>query len=192
MKNICVFASSSTKLAQSYKTAAKKLGERIAQKGFGIVFGAGTEGLMGELARGAAAHSGKIIGVIPDSLNVKGVVYEHCSELIDTRTMHERKAIMEIRSDAFIALPGGFGTLEEILEVITLKQLEYHNKPIVILNTNGFYNHLFAQLEQTVDQRFAARQTMSLFVVCDTIEQALDYIENYDPSSTDIKHINEE
>ena len=134
MDNICVFASSSSSVAGVYKTAARQLGEDIARKGWGIVFGAGTQGLMGELARQARKNNGCLTGVIPDSLNSPGIVYEECDELIATHTMRERKAIMEQRSFAFIALPGGFGTLEEILEIITLKQLGYHNKPVVLMN----------------------------------------------------------
>lgn len=179
MKNICVFASSSAKLDEIYKTQAKDIGRRIAKKGIGIVFGAGTEGLMGDLARGAQEFGGTIIGVIPDTLNLKGIVFEHCAKLYDTRTMHERKAIMEAESDAFIALPGGFGTLEEILEIITLKQLGYHNKPIAILNTNGFYNHLIAQLDEMVNQEFAVRSTLALFGIFDNIDDMLSYIYKY-------------
>lgn len=189
MKNICVFASSSAKLKEIYKTEAKNLGRSIAKKGIGIVFGAGTEGLMGELARGAEEHDGTIIGVIPDSLNVKGIVFEHCTKLYDTRTMHERKAIMERESDAFIALPGGFGTFEEILEIITLKQLGYHNKPIVILNTNGYYHHLIAQFEETVNQDFAVRGALDLFVVSDNIDDTLSYIYKYTPGEMHKKNM---
>ncbi len=188
MKNICVFASSSAELEQIYKTEAKKLGASIAKNKMGIVFGAGTQGLMGELARGAQEQGGTIIGVIPDLLNVKGIVFEYCTNLYDTRTMHERKAIMEKESDAFIALPGGFGTLEEILEIITLKQLGYHNKPIAILNTNGFYCHLIAQLEETVNQKFADDSSLALFEVFDNIDDTLFYIDNYVPQKAHKKN----
>lgn len=189
MNNICVFASSSAKVADIYKTEAKNLGRCIAKKGLGIVFGAGTQGLMGELARGVAEFDGTIIGVIPDSLNVKGIVYEHCTVLYDTRTMRERKAIMEENADAFITLPGGFGTLEEILEIITLKQLGYHNKPIAILNVNGFYNHLIAQFQETASQQFAVQGVFSLFGVFDNIDDTLGYIDAYVPGEPYKKNI---
>ena len=184
MKNICVFASSSSKLSDIYNSAARELGAYIANEGFGIVFGAGTDGLMGELARGAHQQDGFVTGVIPDSLNFEGIVYERCDEIIDTRTMRERKAIMEEMSFAFIALPGGFGTLEEILEIITLKQLGYHEKPVVLLNINGFYDSLVSQFEETVAQSFASPEVLLLFKVAYTIPEAVEYIKNYSPLTT--------
>ena len=184
MENICIFASSSSSVAGVYKTAARQLGADIAKKGWGIVFGAGTQGLMGELARQARINNGCMIGVIPDSLNFPGIVYEDCDELIATRTMRERKAIMEQRSFAFIALPGGFGTLEEILEIITLKQLGYHNKPVVLMNINGFYDSLMAQFEETTAQNFAVPETLELFRVCVSSAEAIEYIENYQPDDS--------
>ncbi|MBT3319307.1 MAG: TIGR00730 family Rossman fold protein [Clostridia bacterium] len=184
MSNICVFASSSDIVADVYKTAAKDLGQALAKAAYGVVFGAGTDGLMGQLARSAHANGGKVIGVIPDSLNYPGIVYPHCDELYDTRTMHRRKAIMESKSEAFIALPGGFGTLEEILEIITLKQLGYHDKAIVILNINGFFDHLIAQFNDIVSQSFAAHEVLTLFCVKDSVSEALHYIQTYSPTTT--------
>ena len=184
MEYVCVFASSSSSVADVYKTASRQLGSDIAKKSWGIVFGAGTQGLMGELARAARENGGCMTGVIPDSLNFPGIVYEECDELIATRTMRERKAIMEQRSFSFIALPGGFGTLEEILEIITLKQLGYHNKPVVIMNINGFYDSLIAQFEETTAQNFAVPETLELFRVCGSCSEAIEYIENYQPDNT--------
>jgi TIGR00730 family protein len=116
-------------------------------------------------------------------MNVPGVAFEGCTELIATHTMRERKAVMEQRSDAFIALPGGFGTLEEILEIITLRQLGYHKKPVVLINTLGFYDSLAAQFEQIILQRFADKGSLSVFGVVSTPGAALDYIENAAPAS---------
>lgn len=183
IRNICVFASSSARLDMPYYETAAALGRGIAEHGWGVVFGAGTEGLMGALARGAAERRGAIIGVIPDLMNVSGVVYEGCTELIATRTMRERKAIMEQRSDAFVALPGGFGTLEEILEIITLRQLGYHSKPVVLINTQGFFTPLIAQFERIVAERFADSSSLSVFGVTETPEAALNYIEHAAPSA---------
>ncbi len=181
IRSVCVFASSSTKLEQPYYDSAGALGRGIAERGWTLVFGAGTEGLMGALARGAAERGGVITGVIPDLMNVPGVVYEACTELIATRTMRERKAIMEQRSDAFLALPGGFGTLEEVLEIITLRQLGYHHKPIALINTRGFYDPLEEQFERIAVQRFAERESLKVYGVVDTPEAALDYIEKAGP-----------
>lgn len=183
IQSVCVFASSSAKLDRPYYECAAALGRGIAGRGWSVVFGGGTDGLMGALARGAAERGGAITGVVPDLMNVPGVVYEHCTELIVTRTMRERKAVMEQRSDAFIALPGGFGTLEEILEIITLRQLGYHKKPIALVNTLGFYSGLAAQFDHIVSERFAEKESLSVFGVVDAPGAALDYIENAAPAS---------
>lgn len=180
-KIICIYSSSSCAIDRCYFNVAEELGEAIALRGDTLLFGGGLIGLMGATAKAVHRHHGKVIGVIPKALNVKGVVYETCDELIVTEGMRERKAVMDARSDAFIALPGGFGTLEEILEIITLKQLKYHNKPIAILNVNGFYDRLLMQFEEIIDQRFAKPESKGLYHVMNTPNQALEYIDSYQP-----------
>lgn len=180
-KVICVYSSSSCSIGKIYFDMAAQLGKEIAARGDMLLYGAGMIGLMGETARAVHQNNGKVIGVIPEALNIKGVVYEVCDELIVTKGMRERKAVMDERSDAFIALPGGFGTLEELLEMITLKQLRYHNKPIVILNTNGFYDKLLQQFEVIMDERFAKQESRDLYFVAESITEALEYIDNYEP-----------
>lgn len=184
-KVICVFSSSSNSIDQGYFDAAAELGQGIALRGDRLLFGGGLTGLMGECARALHRNNGKVIGVIPEALNEKGIVYEGCDELVVTSNMRDRKAQMDERSDAFIALPGGFGTIEEIMEIITLKQLRYHNKPVVILNINGFYNHLLAQIDTIVDQQFAKTGCFDLFYVTDNATHALDYIDSYVPEGYD-------
>ena len=152
------------RVKQQYIEFAEKLGHRLASDGHGMVFGAGRTGLMGAAARGAYSAGGKIIGVIPEKLNIPGIYFEHCTERIQTATMHERKQLMESRSDAFVALSGGFGTLEELLEVLTLKQLGYHNLPVIIVNINGFYDPLIAQFERCVAEGFTDKHFMNLSV----------------------------
>lgn len=178
IRSICVFASSSSHLDKPYYECASALGRDIARRGMSVVFGGGAEGLMGALARGAAECGGIITGIIPEFMNVPGVAFEGCTELITTRTMRERKALMERRSDAFIALPGGFGTLEEILEIITLRQLGRHNRPVALINAQGFFDPLAAQFDSIVAQRFAQAEALSVFSVVDTPTAALDYITN--------------
>ena len=178
MKAICVYASGSTKLDESYIREAETLGTLIAQNGMALVFGGGRDGLMGAVARGAASAGGTIIGVIPDRLNVDGIRFEHCTELLVTQTLRERKATMEQRADAFIALPGGFGTLEELLEIITLRHLGYHGKPIAVINTNGFYDDLVSQFDQTVHHGFAAKQACDVYGICADAHEALAYIQS--------------
>ena len=144
-------------------------------------------GLMGETAKGIHQESGKVIGVIPEVLNKPGIVYSLCDELVVTETLRERKAIMDERSAGFIALPGGFGTLEELLEIITLKQLQYHNKPIVILNIQGFYDGLIEVFEKIIELKFAKNDCRQLYFVTEDVGEALDYIENYVPQECSSK-----
>lgn len=168
--NVCIFGASSSNIPECYIEFAEKLGHRLASDGHGMVFGAGRTGLMGAAARGAYSAGGKIIGVIPEKLNIPGIYFEHCTERIQTATMHERKQLMESRSDAFVALSGGFGTLEELLEVLTLKQLGYHNLPVIIVNINGFYDPLIAQFERCVAEGFTDKHFMNLFCSVTSIE----------------------
>ena len=180
-KVICVYSSSSNFIDKKYFEVASELGKTIAGKKDTLLFGGGVRGLMGATATAVHSCGGKVIGVIPKALNQKGVVYETCDELIVTKDMRERKAVMDSRSDAFVALPGGYGTLEELLEIITLKQLKYHNKPVVILNTDGFYSFLLKQFEAIIDQNFAKEESGLLYHVTSDIRDAASYIDNYKP-----------
>jgi uncharacterized protein (TIGR00730 family) len=180
-KIICVYSSSSSVIDPLYFETAAELGREIVKSGATMLFGGGMRGLMGATAQAVHQHHGTVIGVIPEALNLKDVVYERCDELIVTKDMRTRKAVMDAKSDAFIALPGGYGTLEELLEIITLKQLEYHNKPIVVLNINGFYDALLNQFQTIVDQRFAKAENQRLYFITDNVSRALAYIETYTP-----------
>lgn len=186
-KYICVYSSSSCAVDKLFFDTAHNLGEEMAKKGYDLVFGAGVVGLMGETARALHENNGKVIGVIPKALNKKGIVYESCDELIVTEDMRERKKNMELRASAFIALPGGFGTLEELLEIITLKQLKYHNKPIIILNVDGFYNGLIDVFENIIKMKFAKKECRDLYFVTDNVSEALHYIDNYKPHDIETK-----
>ena len=141
-KNICVFASSCNYLDKSYYPIAEELGELLAKSGFNMVYGGSSLGLMWACASKVNENGGKVFGVMPEKLHNMGVSTESCVELTITPCMRTRKAKMDELSDGIVALPGGFGTLEELSEMIVQKQLGYNNKPIVILNTNGFYNKL--------------------------------------------------
>ena len=179
-KVICVYSSSSRTIDPVYFDAAHHLGREIAVKGDRFLFGGGITGLMGACAKSVHEHQGQVIGVIPEALNLEGVVYDKCDELVVTKCMRERKAAMDERSDAFIALPGGYGTMEEVLEIITLKQLRYHDKPIVILNINNFYDNLLEQFETAIDQQFAKTVCNELYFVTEEISEALQYIDAYE------------
>lgn len=186
-KVICVYSSSSCAIDKVYFEAAEELGKEIAHRKDAMIYGAGMTGLMGATASAVHKHDGKVIGVIPEALNVKGIVYETCDELVVTQGMRERKGIMDARADAFIALPGGYGTLEELLEIITLKQLRYHNKPIVILNIQGFYDKLLAQFKEIIEGNFAKPECTEFYHVTSSIKEALDYIDSYVPFESELK-----
>ena len=181
MKHICVYAASSDAVDEEYKTAARRTGALIGQRGATLVYGAGKIGLMGECARAVHEHGGHVVGVIPDRLVDLELEYREADELIVTETMRDRKAIMASRADAFIALPGSIGTLEEMMEVLTLKQLGYHAKPCAFINTRGFYDWLFAFFGTLVNENFLKEASLDMFAVCATPEAAFEYLDGYEP-----------
>lgn len=178
-KSICVFSASSEAVDGVYLDAARELGRRIGEAGWTMIFGGGTIGLMGATARGVHATGGHVVGVIPESLNRPGIAYEMADEWIVTETLRERKAMMDERADAFVALPGGFGTLEEIVEAITLKQLGYHDRATVLLNTAGFYDPLLSFFEHQIEQQFVKPDHRALYHVADTPGDAIDHLIHY-------------
>jgi len=180
-KTVCVYCSSSNAVPERYYEAARELGALIAQKQLAMIYGGGKVGLMGAVAMAVHKHKGRVIGVIPDYLRLKEVSYEDADELIVTKDMREGKAIMESRADAFITLPGGFGTLEELLEILTLKQLGRHQKPIVLLNTDGFFNPLIDLFEQLYVERFAKAEYREFYHLASTPQGVFDYLERYRP-----------
>ncbi|MFH1086719.1 MAG: TIGR00730 family Rossman fold protein [Chloroflexota bacterium] len=180
---ICVFCSSSSAGAEAYLHAARELGREIARRGHGLIYGGADEGLMGALARAVQASGGHVIGVVPQRFVEAGLAAPYANELIVTSSVAERKAAMESRAQAFIALPGGLGTLEELLEVITLKQWRYLDAPIVLLNTadadgrGGFYDDLLAHWERLYREGLANEAQRRLYAVVATAAEALDYVE---------------
>ncbi|MCC6579458.1 MAG: TIGR00730 family Rossman fold protein [Phycisphaeraceae bacterium] len=175
--NICVYCGSSTRASQAYLDVATDLGRRIAQRGHTLVYGGGNIGLMGQLARTVHQHGGKVLGVIPDALVSDEVAYRQADELIVTPDMRQRKDVMDKRSDAFITLPGGFGTLEELSEAITHRILGYHGKPIAIVNTAGFYDPLIALFDHFIEQSFAKPKHRDVYRIVPDAAAALAYVE---------------
>ena len=163
--SICVFCASSNAVASQFHDAAAQLGALIGQGKHTLVYGGGCIGLMGVLARAVHRYGGHVIGVIPDTMVDKELAYRDADELIVTDNMRQRKALMDERCDAFVALPGGFGTLEELLEVLTHRQLRYHDKPIVIVNTGGFYDLLLTLFEHVMALRFAKQRCRETYRV---------------------------
>lgn len=177
--NICVYGASSSTIDKEFITETEKLGAIMAKRGHKLVYGGGAHGLMGAAARGMHENGGKILGVAPRFFEADGALYEDCTEFIYTDTMRERKQIMEDNSDAFIVTPGGVGTYEEFFEILTLKQLGRHVKPIVIYNLCGYYDVMNKMLEQTIEQNFMLGTCRELYRFFTDAEEMLDYIENY-------------
>ena len=185
-KNICVFCSSSNALEEIYFDVAISVGKHIIKNNDVLLFGGSNVGLMHKLAITVKESGGKLIGVIPQKIKDNKLACEIVDELIVTPDMHSRKAKLEDLADAFIAMPGGFGTLEELSEVLTLRHLGYHNKPIIILNINGFYNKLLDFYETIYNEKFAKIDYKSFYFVAENAEKAFQYIEKYKPAK-DIK-----
>lgn len=179
IKSICVFCSSSDDINKDFFNEANILGQLISENNLTLIHGAGKIGLMGELEKGARKNKSKVIGIIPKKLYKRGIYSETLDEIIVTKDMKERKEIMRKKADAFIVLPGGFGTLEEAIETITLKQLKYHTKPIVFLNTNNFYKDLFKQFDKFYNSNFTNSKFKDLYFVANNSISAINYINNY-------------
>lgn len=177
--NICLYGASSSAIDRSYILGAETVGELIAKRGHTLIFGGGAQGVMGAAARGAARFGGRIIGVAPSFFNVDGVLYEHCTELIYTDTMRERKQKMEELADAFLVMPGGVGTFEEFFEIFTLKQIGRHSKAIVMFNQNGYYDAVRALFEKAIEERFMTEKCRLLCELFTEPDEMLDFIERY-------------
>lgn len=174
LKRICVFAGSSTGVRPEYREAARTLGRALGARGIAVVYGAGGFGLMGVLADAVIESGGEITGVIPERLMDMEVAHQGITRLRVVRTMHERKALMADLSDGFIALPGGLGTLEETMEMITWRQLGYHDKPVGLLNVRGYYDPLLGFLRRAREEGFVSEENLSLFSAHDAPEALLD------------------
>lgn len=182
---ICVFGASSEQIDKIYIETAESLGKSIASRGDGVIFGAGKYGVMGATARGVSSEKGELIGVSPRFFIKDNVLYDGCTELVFTETMRERKGIMEDRADAFVICAGGIGTFEEFFEVLTLKQLGQHSKPIVIYNTNGYYNSLIDMMKKSVAEGFMSDECFKLFTVACNEQEVFEQIDCYEEYSYD-------
>lgn len=186
IKTICVFASSSNFLDDIYYKDAKELGTLIGQNGYNLVYGGSNLGLMWACAEQAKLNGSKLIGIMPEKLQQMGVCTDGCDEFYVTEGMRERKAKLDSVSDAVIALAGGFGTLEELSEMIVQKQLGYNKKPVILLNTNGFYDKLNEFFEVIIEQRFANKNMRSIYYIAKTPQDAIEYLKNYKPSELNV------
>ena len=176
MTSVCVYCASSTKIDEKYFRAAEELGTLIAQKGLRLITGAGNMGLMCAVEEAALAAGGHVTGIIPTFMIKEGWHHTGLTELIETASMHERKQMMADLSDGAIALPGGCGTFEELLEIITWKQLGLYLNPVIILNIDGYYDHLIAQLNQAIDENFMRDIHGDIWKVATTPKEAIELL----------------
>ena len=188
---ICVYGAASSLIDSSFIEAGEELGRKMAERGHSLVFGGGRSGMMGAPARGVREKGGEVLGISPKFFEEHNpeVAFEDCTDFIHTETMRERKKLLDESSDAFIVSPGGIGTFDEFFEILTLKQLGRHNKAIVILNTNGYFNDMLNMMKHAIDKKFITTDCVELFKVTKNIDEALDYIESYDPTDIDISKV---
>jgi uncharacterized protein (TIGR00730 family) len=176
MVTVCVYCASSEAVGEEHRQVARELGAAIADRRWGLMYGGGNIGLMGEVARATLAAGGHVTGVIPHLLADREVALEEVSRLVRTETMRERKALMDEGSDAFIVLPGGIGTLEELVEIVTLKQLGYHDRAVILLDPTGYWDPLLMLLARMVEQGLAEDELLGLLESVPTAEAALQAV----------------
>ncbi len=185
-KWVCVFCASAAGSSPAYLEAADELGRLIAVRGYGLVYGGATVGAMGAVADGALAAGGAVVGVIPDVIKEREIEHRGLTELHVVRTMHERKALLASKADAFVALPGGYGTLDEFIEMVTWAQLRIHAKPCVLINLGGFYDGLLAFLDHIIAEGFILPENRDLIQVARDPAEALEIVERVWSAQTEI------
>lgn len=181
MKKIAIYCGSSAGPNEIYRSQAAQLGRYLAENNIHVIFGGGKVGMMGILADAALEAGGEVTGVIPGFLHVKEVAHTGLTELITVESMHERKALIEKMCDGAIALPGGFGTMDELFEMLTWGQLGLHDKPVGILNTNGFYREILSAVDRMVDEGFLKDLNRDMILVSDSFEELLERMQSYAP-----------
>lgn len=186
-KLLCVYCASSDRLDPKYYAAAAELGREMVTRGWGLVYGGGKTGAMGAVARAVKQNGGHVVGVIPEFMKVRELAYADADELVTVVTMRERKLLMETRADAFVTLPGGWGTLEEIMEILTLRQLDVVKKPCVFLNQDGFYDDLLRMFEKMLAEKFFKQSNMALFHVAKTVPEIFTQLADDKPLPTEPK-----
>jgi uncharacterized protein (TIGR00730 family) len=179
--NVCVFCGANMGSQPDYVEAAVELGRELGRRGLGLVYGGGSVGLMGALARAAEEAGSNVVGVIPESLTRREIMGDQIGELIVVESMHERKATMASMADAFLALPGGFGTMDELFEMVTWGQLGIHNKPVGLLNIAAYFDPLVQWMESSIDQGFIRPQHRSLLVIADEPALLLEKLGTHTP-----------
>ena len=182
---ICVYCASSRSLDPKYHAAAAALGREMVSRGWGLVYGGGHAGLMGSVARAVKAAGGRVVGVIPEFMKSRELAYLEADELVTVKTMRERKQLMEERASAFVTLPGGIGTVEEFMEIITLRYINQLAKPVVLVNQDGFYDDLLRFFERMTAEKFKSPGLLQLFDVAPRVEDVWPLLETAKPFAAD-------
>lgn len=181
IRSVAVYCSSSTVLNEAFVSDAEIAGKLLAENGFQLVWGGVDLGLMGRVAHSTQQHGGRVVGIIPQTLVEKNIAYQRADDLIIAPDLQERKKLMEEKADAFLVLAGGFGTAEEVLEILTLKQLQLHAKPVVFVNTRNFYDHLLSFFENMYAEKISKPEFRALYHVADNVPGAFSYLKTYQP-----------
>lgn len=186
-KTLCIYCSSSNFLDGKFYKFAEEFGQAIGKNGYNMVYGGTTVGMMGVIANNALKNGSEVIGVIPERIASFGLKHPDLAKVIVTKDMRERKATMEKYADAFIALPGGFGTFEEIFEILVAKQLGYHKKPVIFYNFDGYYDNMFKMFETVYKNKFAKDNIKNIYTVISDISELYEYLKNYEPIEVALK-----
>jgi uncharacterized protein (TIGR00730 family) len=190
VNSLCVYCSSSDRLEPKYYAVATEMGAAMARRRWTLVYGGGKTGLMGAVARGVKAGGGCVVGVIPEFMKARELEFTEADELISVVTMRERKQLMETRADGFVALPGGWGTLEELLEILTLAHLEALCKPVIILNQDGYYDDLLRLFERIVAEKFMHATIRGKFAVARSVDEVFSLLDGWQHQPGDAKWFN--
>ena len=180
-KTVCVYCSSSNNLPEKFYVISKELGEKIALYNYDMVYGGTTVGMMGVIANNALKNGSQVIGVIPEKIEAFGLKHPELAKVVVTKDMRERKATMEKYADAFICMPGGFGTFEEVFEILVAKQLAYHNKPIIFVNFDGYYDNMIKMFDTVYENNFAKENMKDLYYIANNVDEIFEYLKTYTP-----------
>ena len=186
-QTICVYCSSSNYLDEKFYNFAEQFGRAIGKNGYNMVYGGTKVGMMGVIANNALKNGAEVIGVIPERIASFGLKNPELATVVITKDMRERKATMEKNSDIFVALPGGFGTFEEIFEILVAKQLGYHHKPIIFYNFDGYYDNMFKMFETVYSNNFAKEDIRKIYKVVSSIDEMYEYLKTYEPVEVALK-----
>ncbi len=186
-KTICIYCSSSNHLPEKFYEISRQLGEKIGRNNYNMVYGGTVVGMMGVIADTASKFGAEVTGVIPERIESFGLKHPSLAKVVVTKDMRERKATMEKLADAFIAMPGGFGTFEEVFEILVAKQLGYHDKPVIFMNFDNYYSNLFKMFDTIYQNKFAKEETKTLYHISDNLDEMFEYLKTYEPEEFVLK-----